>query len=934
MPKKPAHHAPVAYIHGLNLPVGVVLAKVLHRRGIWVTGIKHPDLTIKPSNIPQTAHLLKDAQTAQKETYDYLIYLTTLEALKPIKRLLTQPIAQSRKALFVVHEPLAGIDPTIIEELQQKKDPKTLLFSTKQQTKRHQNLEKLQAIVSQHKNTNLIILRDVIGHQTFLVPHNPTQLLFSALPWQQILVAGDQSHGVAPLLIDDAVTTIMTHLLGKFLPKKTWLLEGNQKQPLINIAFQLENMLQNQFNLTPTIQTVPQLHVKSPKTDHYPLLKHKQITKLDDTLLQTLNYLEEHRYLKNATTPLDGILKKPTKPAKPPVKKTTAPRNKFLKRAIMTLLVFISLYAGIVAAPLFGQALLHHQISRLQPLQANQAAINRLYELNQLSHQLAITAITPVKLAPTDHYKNLNRILTQVSIANQLAIYQTAIKAQLVQVSAIMFGEQPGDTMKHLNTLSGYLDRGLTLSNLAQINPPANMLPATLQNHLAIFETDNLTNLKSKLHAARQLVQSSKDFLSQHPQSTWAVLLQDNLELRPTGGYLDSVMLLTLDQGKIINQNVQTTSSLDAKLQGRVDPPVELSRYLNEDNWYLRDANWDPDFQSTRNTIIWFLDKQRNQSVDGVIALDLHYFNSLLEVLGPIELSDGTVINHNNLEALAFQSAQQLKEDNQTNDSFVSQVGEQLYQNINQASPEKQFKVIQTSFEAATRKHLLISAPYLPLERALSDLTFAGQLIAPTCPAELSANNTCISDYLHVNETNIGINKANHLITRRHQHSLRLSDNSMSHNHTIFLEHTGTKTQYPGGHYQTLIRFYIPPNSQVAQLDIDQEAIASEDFTVSVDHQKTVVSLPTTVRVGERQIISLDYQIPPPIPNREHFAYTLLIQKQPGTAADPFTISLALPDFLQAASTSHPVTQNGNILSHETTLEKNQFFAVELQRDL
>jgi hypothetical protein len=60
---------------------------------------------------------------------------------------------------------------------------------------------------------------------------------------------------------------------------------------------------------------------------------------------------------------------------------------------------------------------------------------------------------------------------------------------------------------------------------------------------------------------------------------------------------------------------------------------------LKETKLHLRNANWDPDYPHSANTIEDLYYKVTGERLDGVIAIDLYFIRNLLEATGPIYLS-------------------------------------------------------------------------------------------------------------------------------------------------------------------------------------------------------------------------------------------------------------------------------------------------------
>ena len=54
---------------------------------------------------------------------------------------------------------------------------------------------------------------------------------------------------------------------------------------------------------------------------------------------------------------------------------------------------------------------------------------------------------------------------------------------------------------------------------------------------------------------------------------------------------------------------------------------------------YLRNSNWDPDFSKSVRTFDDIYFKIKGETIDGYIAVDLQFAESLLRVTGPVFLS-------------------------------------------------------------------------------------------------------------------------------------------------------------------------------------------------------------------------------------------------------------------------------------------------------
>ncbi|MFH0837979.1 MAG: DUF4012 domain-containing protein [Patescibacteria group bacterium] len=118
----------------------------------------------------------------------------------------------------------------------------------------------------------------------------------------------------------------------------------------------------------------------------------------------------------------------------------------------------------------------------------------------------------------------------------------------------------------------------------------------------------------------------------------YLILLQNNHELRATGGFIGSYLLVDINDGKISKMEAKDIYETDGQLQDVVSPPPGIDRVAGR--LYMRDANYSPDFPTSAQSIMWFLEHSRGPSVDTVIAIDQSVVEDLLKLTGPLVLPD------------------------------------------------------------------------------------------------------------------------------------------------------------------------------------------------------------------------------------------------------------------------------------------------------
>lgn len=121
---------------------------------------------------------------------------------------------------------------------------------------------------------------------------------------------------------------------------------------------------------------------------------------------------------------------------------------------------------------------------------------------------------------------------------------------------------------------------------------------------------------------------------------TYIVLGQNEQEIRPTGGFLGTMGVVTVADGKVQTFEYASSYEFDPKPDRQRVPPEDFARGLGARYWYVRDANWSPWFPETAAAVQQFLREDRGVRADGVIAVDTEMLRLLLQALGPMAVQD------------------------------------------------------------------------------------------------------------------------------------------------------------------------------------------------------------------------------------------------------------------------------------------------------
>jgi hypothetical protein len=402
-----------------------------------------------------------------------------------------------------------------------------------------------------------------------------------------------------------------------------------------------------------------------------------------------------------------------------------------------------------------------------------------------------------------------------------------------------------------------------------------------------------LQDQRRSLATLQQVQPLLPELMGKSGKKTYAVVLQNNQELRPTGGFIQSVAFVTVDRGAIIDYQVNSVYDLEKNTVGELKPPAPITQYLGESNWFFHDSNWDPDFTRSAERMSWFLQKLQNRPVDGVIAVDLYTLANLIKATGPVELSkyNETLTDKNIFERAEYHSELQLVDDPNTTD-YLSAVLEQVLRKLQSLPADKTADVLGALYQGFDQQHALIYTAEPNVLATLQGMGWAGNLVSPNCPAQLAADG-CVVDTFYQVEANVGVNKANQYIKRTIEQTITLSEQRIDHLRRVTFQNTATTNAWPRGAYKNYLRFYLPQEANVTGLSIDGVEQKGNSWTITEEDGRRVVSLLVEVPIQAQKTIEIKYSLNLKLVDKSTYAF--FEQKQPGTGADPLTITINHP---------------------------------------
>jgi len=470
--------------------------------------------------------------------------------------------------------------------------------------------------------------------------------------------------------------------------------------------------------------------------------------------------------------------------------------------------------------------------------------------------------------------------------------------------------------------------------DLVGLNPKT--LPAELRQQILKIQ-EPVSLFLSGLLEIRKNFDTALKLLGDQTPHRYLVLLQNNHELRATGGFIGSYMIVDVNDGAITKTEAKDVYETDGNLLDVVPAPPGIDKVA--DRLYMRDANYSPDFPTSAKQIMWFLEHSRGPSVDTVIAIDQTVAEKLLGLTGPVTVKSFPFTiradNFNELFSFHIESKQsETLTPKQLLIDFMPVVKEKLI-SLNDFA-----KLGQTMLDLVKSRHIQVYSSDPDVETLAERLNLDGAMVVPAPK----------TDFLATVTTAIGGNKGDAYIhTQLDHHTTVDQSGRLVDQLTITKTHTWQESDFAG--WQKLIdrygtgkadvktlkyiqgqgdnidylRIYVPKGSKLVSLEgADVTALASSD-----DLGYTVFALPFgPIPAGKQKALTLTYELPFALDTQKGDIYKFIAQKQAGSENIILKKSLQTSDYLKVVET-YPKTENGAFTLYpqfEAALEGNQIF--------
>jgi hypothetical protein len=387
-------------------------------------------------------------------------------------------------------------------------------------------------------------------------------------------------------------------------------------------------------------------------------------------------------------------------------------------------------------------------------------------------------------------------------------------------------------------------------------------------------------------------------------KSTYLVLLQNNDELRPTGGFLGTYGILEFKDSEITRLDTHDIYHMDMPVKDKINiqPPEPIKKYLVP-KWYLRDANWSPDWPEAARQIEWFYKKEDallagkdqinnfNGEFNGVIGITPDFIVDLLAVIGPIKI-EGVEYNKDNFtEILEYRVEKgyiQLGVPSWQRKEIIGDIAKEIKIRLFKLPTAELLSIFKIINKNILEKNIFIYLKDGGLQNIIEDQGLGGEL------------KKAPSDYLMVVDANMGALKTDRVINRSIDYKINETEAGLIAKLRVNYSHNG-KVDWKTSKYKTYARVYVPAGSRLISAQINKSDILDlGEVNIKNELGKTSFEAFFTLDPGEIGTLYFEYKLPDYILNDG--LYQLYIQKQGGVFYKDLRVDINLAQNIESYS--------------------------------
>jgi hypothetical protein len=448
-----------------------------------------------------------------------------------------------------------------------------------------------------------------------------------------------------------------------------------------------------------------------------------------------------------------------------------------------------------------------------------------------------------------------------------------------------------------------------------------------------------LVQLRDGLRTVVPLAETIPSALGYPDAKTYLVFFENNTELRPTGGFLGVVGVAKVQDAELKEMTTGDVYALDGPSEKvvRPKPPAPLTKYLGVPQWYLRDANWSPDFVDSAQTMLKFyhdeaavaLGEKNVPWIDGVIAITPELARDVLAITGPVTVRGVTFSSENVVDELEFQVEKAFVRAGTPFDErkgILNDLADAVAAKVLALPVSGILQVVSVVHTNLTEGHVLLWMHDATLQQIVLDNDWGGKL------------RDVQDDYLSVIDANLASLKSDPAVAREVAYTITPDGDGYVGTVAITYDHTGS-FNWKTTRYRTYTRIYVPFGTEflgvagAMENDKIKDPARRPGVADGVDELgRRSFGAFISIEPHERRTLTFRFRLAPALTESiKNGAYSLLVEKQPGTLGNGLTLDLDFgKNVVNAVPGENPSDYGDTRYRADTDLRVDREFTIEL----
>lgn len=518
--------------------------------------------------------------------------------------------------------------------------------------------------------------------------------------------------------------------------------------------------------------------------------------------------------------------------------------------------------------------------------------INRVESMNTITMQTyeplkpLIQLISPGTSEKLNNLFNFNRYLTR-SIQNLHQTYNLAEKIFLSLTDSQLSIDPAASSLALQSNLS------LIYENLRQIkiSLDSQQLPGSITQKIkSSSQYDRLGELEDQVTQAMKLADLIPTVLGSSSTKV-GILVQDQDELRPTGGLIKQLLVLQFDRGKIVDAKSYLPDDLDRLAEGIAEAPQLLSEITGASRYNFKDMNYPADFAQTGQYLTNYLDRVIDLKLDVLIGLNKSVFEKMIAQDQVLKIAGQTI------------TAQDLRSVNSDSDPAKPVVD--YYLASLKAGDLSMSTLGRAVISEIQQGNLQLYTQNEASQIMISRLPISGTVLDHFCHPGLEQYKQCLSQTTYLNEANFTFAPVNHSLKRDVIHQVTITETGIDHEYQLSYSFQSDLTSL-NRPYQAVYQLFVPDGTEIVGIKLDGEPFGPSDL-IHLDHgQLDYFQFPLSFPPSGEHQVSIAFSTTRVIDiNNTAFSFTEI--RQPGLSDLGTLLLIKIPENTRPVIISSPI---------------------------